>query len=373
MSASADRNLLFGILAVQLDFVTRDALIAGMGAWLLDKGKSLSDILCDQGHLTPERLQLLTALVAEHLRQHNDDPQRSLAALSSIPRTFQQQLAALPDAAVQQSIAMVGEAKAQPVSTDDADPNRTIAQPLSPPGPPNRYRILRLHARGGLGEVFVAEDTELGRSVALKEIQDRYADDAVSRGRFVREAEITGGLEHPGIVPVYGLGTYADGRPFYAMRFIKGDNLRDAIRRFHSGPRLPKFDSLDFRQLLRRFVDVCNAVAYAHSRGVLHRDLKPGNIMLGKYGETLVVDWGLAKPTGRTGSGHDRSDEATLRPRSGGESSATVAGQAFGTPAYMSPEQAAGKLDELGPASDVYSLGATLYELLTGQVPFPGI
>jgi tetratricopeptide (TPR) repeat protein/tRNA A-37 threonylcarbamoyl transferase component Bud32 len=366
---SADRNLLFGILAVQLDFVTKDALVAAMNAWLLDKGKPLGDILRDRGDLSAEELQHLSALVNVHLKRHGNDPQQSLAALSSIPSTLKQELADLPDAAVQQSIARVGGGIRMP----ERDPYETVARPAGSPGPAVRYRILRPHARGGLGEVFVAEDAELGRQVALKEIQDRYADDAISRDRFVREAEITGGLEHPGIVPVYGLGTYADGRPFYAMRFIKGDNLKAAVRRFHARAtdgRRASFDGVDFRQLLRRFIDVCNAIAYAHSRGVLHRDLKPGNIMLGKYGETLVVDWGLAKPTGRAESATDRADEATLVPRSGGESSATVAGQALGTPAYMSPEQAAGELDKLGPAADVYSLGATLYELLTDRTPF---
>jgi serine/threonine-protein kinase len=372
-AATADRNLLFGILAVQLDFVSKDALFAGMNAWLLNKGKSLGDILRDQGQLSLERLQLLTALVAEHLRQHGDDPQQSFAALSSVPISLRQHLAALPDEAVQRSIAQI-RSENPPTPEPDADPNRTIAQP--PPGRV-RYRILRPHAKGGLGEVFVAEDAELGRNVALKEIQNRFADDTVSRERFVREAEITGGLEHPGIVPVYGLGTYADGRPFYAMRFIKGDNLKQAIRRFHGEPGTPpsrQFDSIEFRQLLQRFIDVCNAVAYAHSRGVLHRDLKPGNIMLGKFGETLVVDWGLAKPTVRSGSTTDRDDEPTLLPRSSGDSSsATVAGQALGTPAYMSPEQAAGRWKDLGSASDIYSLGATLYELLTGRPPFTEI
>jgi hypothetical protein len=128
---------------------------------------------------------------------------------------------------------------------------------------------------------------------------------------------------------------------------------------------------LEFRKLLGRFIDVCQAIEYAHSRGVLHRDLKPGNIMLGKYGETLVVDWGLAKA-----QGHDESasgqDATILRPASGSGSAPTIMGSAIGTPAFMPPEQAAGKLDELGPASDVYSLGATLYYLLTGKAPFAG-
>ncbi len=162
-----------------------------------------------------------------------------------------------------------------------------------------RFRILRRHAEGALGQVSVAMDEELHREVALKEIKEGFADNPESRARFLLEAEITGGLEHPGIVPVYSLGTHADGGPFYAMRFIRGHSLKDAIAQFHQGTgtprRAPDFASLDFRHLLGRFNAVCNAIAYAHSRGVLHRDLKPANIMLGNYGETLVVDWGLAK------------------------------------------------------------------------------
>src|SRR5262249_46500227 len=181
-----------------------------------------------------------------------------------------------------------------------------------------RFRVLRPHARGGLGEVLVARDEELQREVALKQIQDNYADDQESRTRFLMEAEITGGLEHPGIVPVYGLGQYADGRPFYAMRFIRGDSLKDAVERFHAADkpgRDPGERALALRGLLRRFVDVCQAMAYAHSRGVLHRDLKPGNIMIGKYGETLVVDWGLAKPLDQPEKAVS-SPEGTLKPRS---------------------------------------------------------
>jgi eukaryotic-like serine/threonine-protein kinase len=241
---------------------------------------------------------------------------------------------------------------------------------------PQRYELLWPHAKGGLGQIFVAEDRELHRRVALKEIRPDHAQNPISHQRFVVEAEITGSLEHPGIVPVYGLGTHKDGRPFYAMRFIKGDDLLTAIHRFHAAA-APDFKGLEFRWLLRRFIDVCNTIAYAHSRGVLHRDLKPTNIMLGQFGETLVLDWGVAKPIGNgddntiSDSSRERFAEAALRP-SGKSGSVTLAGQAVGTPAYMSPEQAAGRLDAIGPASDVYSLGATLYVLLTNEPPFRG-
>jgi Tfp pilus assembly protein PilF/tRNA A-37 threonylcarbamoyl transferase component Bud32 len=358
---SADRNLLYGILALQLDLISRDALIAAMNAWVLDKSKSLGNILQQQGALPPEDHAFMEGVVQKHLGRHGDDAQRSLAAVP-VPAELQ----AIADPDVQASLSSASA----PVDTDLEPTGPYVPRPADGA----RYQVLRPHAKGGLGEVFVAEDTELHRQVALKEIQKEQAHDPHSRARFLLEAEITGRLEHPGIVPVYGLGCYADGRPFYAMRFVKGDTLKEAIRRFHEADK-PGRDQgerrLAFRELLGRFVDVCQAVAYAHSRGVLHRDLKPGNVMLGKYGETLVVDWGLAKPVGRP-EPLPAGEETTLRPSCAGEVAATQAGSALGTPAYMSPEQAAGRLDLLGPASDIYGLGATLYALLTGQAPFTG-
>ena len=248
--------------------------------------------------------------------------------------------------------------------------------------PEGRFRVLRFHAEGGLGAVYVARDEELGRDVAVKTIKDPYAYDLESRTRFLLEAEVTGGLEHPGVVPVYGLDRGGDDRPYYAMRLIKGESLKDALARFHRADgddgRDPGERALELRKLLRRFVNVCNAVGYAHSRGVIHRDLKPANVMLGPYGETLVVHWGLAKVVGRSdhlaaGAGAGKGEgpaEATLRPRP--SDGPTPTRWAVGTPPYMSPEQAAADLDRIGPASDIYSLGATLYCLLTGKSPFAG-
>jgi serine/threonine-protein kinase len=398
-SHSADRNLLLGIIALQMDFISRDQLIAAIGAWILDKHKSLGQLLSEQGVLSHDEHEAIETLVRHHLLRHDNDVERSLASLSSIGQRLRDDLSRIADPDMQASLPLI--------SSGRGDNESTLSYVGSPTTPGGRFRILRPHAQGGLGVVSVALDEELHREVALKEIQERFASDVQPRARFLLEAEITGGLEHPGIVPVYGLGHHPDGRPFYAMRFVRGENLKEAVGRYHASGRSggaaqapgrrpltqafenqPKRRSpvagaraipthatktVELRRLLSRFLDVCNAIAYAHSRGVLHRDIKPGNILLGPYGETLVVDWGLAKILGRDESAESEpSAEPTLRPPSASGTGETVPGTALGTPAYMSPEQAEGRLDLLGPQSDVYSLGATLYVVLTGRAPFDG-
>lgn len=236
------------------------------------------------------------------------------------------------------------------------------------------YSNFRFHAAGGLGEVFMAHGEDLHRDVALKFVKPQIALDPDSRHRFLQEAEVTGRLEHPGIVPVYSLGRDDQGHPCYAMRFIRGRTLEEAIGEFHEGE-AARGDSIEqyhaLRGLIRRLESVCNTIAYAHSRGALHCDIKPKNIMLGKYGETLVVDWGLARPFDRSQEDRARGEE-TLVPSSGESGPWTPIDGVVGTPAYMSPEQSEGRWDLVGPASDVYSLGATLYAILVGRPPFSG-
>lgn len=372
--SDGNRNLLFGVLALQMDFITREALIAAVSAWSSDSSRSLDQILVDQGALGTEERALLEPLIKKHLERHGEDPERSLAAAVAPNELTRHDLEQVGDSDVLDSLALAAGRTNRgsfargdvPVLLPAADDRRDAAAR-------RRFQILRLLARGGLGEVFVARDEELLREVALKVIQPSHADDPESRGRFQREAEVTGRLEHPGVVPVYGLGVDERGRPFYAMRFIRGESLKDAIDRFHEPKGAgsdPTRRALELRALLGRFVDVCDAVGYAHSRGVIHRDLKPANVMLGAYGETLVVDWGLAKVAGVSDT-VTSSGESPIEMDSG--CGTTRQGTWVGTPAYMSPEQAEGNVEGVSPASDIYSLGATLYCLLTGKPPFEGI
>jgi serine/threonine-protein kinase len=281
------------------------------------------------------------------------------------------------------ALAMIDQQLATPIAeTNDSvvEVAKTNAREIPAAAEVNqhtRFTVYTLHARGGLGNVYLARDHALGRDVALKEIQQRHLEQSGCVARFEFEAQISARLEHPGIIPIYGQGIHENGRPFYTMRFIRGETLRDAIARLHTikspATKPPAFNSrssawLDLRGVLTRFVAVCNAVGYAHSQGVIHRDLKPSNVMLGPFGETLVLDWGLARVFQDPSSIVAQPGQAM--PGEAGETRLTVAGSTLGTLEYMSPEQYEGNSEQIGPASDIFSLGATLYHLLTNQPPY---
>jgi serine/threonine-protein kinase len=379
-----NRDLLVAVLAVLTDAIPRSALATAIRCWTEEKGQSLAEWLKQSGGLDDHRIHALECLASAHLKAHENDLRQSLSAWNAFELT-QGVLTEIHDEALRTTIgASLGGSTTVPLN--GGSPTGSTSWVLNPaPRSPDgeRFERIRPHARGGIGQVWLARDCELQRNVALKEIQPCFAEREDQRARFVLEAEITGNLEHPGIVPVYSLGRSADGRPYYAMRFIQGESFSLAIKKFHEGRRAAEAETatrrpqwgVEFRHLLGRFLDVCDAMDYAHSRGVIHRDLKPANIMLGKYGETLVVDWGLAKVMGKDDvipAAANGEFEPSMAGCSVTTSGDTQPGTTIGTPPYMSPEQARGDLDNLGYTSDVYSLGATLYELLTGQVPFPG-
>ena len=235
---------------------------------------------------------------------------------------------------------------------------RAIAKPIVPVVPFSEggeygiHRILRVHQRGGMGRILIGYDQYLKREVAIKELHADVAEDESIVRRFIGEAEITAQLEHPGVIPIHRIGHIGQGSgglPYYTMKMIKGETLQDAIKAYHRKP-----SKQELLNLVRRLVSVSKTIAFAHSKGVIHRDLKPANIMLGEHGETLVMDWGLAKPYNQ---GIEDSYISIIHQTKQDRPELTMIGAIVGTPAFMSPEQANAEENVVGPLSDVFSLG----------------
>lgn len=228
-----------------------------------------------------------------------------------------------------------------------------------------RYSFKSEIARGGMGRIVAAHDRELDRNVAMKLLLREHAMDGGLVERFLDEARATARLQHPNIVPIYEMGVNAAGEPFFAMRLVRGQTLAVIIRKLREGDALAhaKFGLVRRLQLA---LQICDAVAYAHARHVLHRDLKLANVMVGEFGEVVVMDWGLAKRL-RTPAAQRTGGRASRAPEMD-----TADGIVLGTPSYMPPEQAGGRLGDVDEKSDVYSIGAIMYELLVLRPPHTG-
>jgi eukaryotic-like serine/threonine-protein kinase len=254
----------------------------------------------------------------------------------------------------------------------DAPPARLNSAELPAEGSV-RYQLFGVIARGGMGAVIRGRDADLGRELAVKVLLDRHRNQPEMVKRFVEEAQIGGQLQHPGIVPVYELGTFADRRPFFAMKLVKGKTLSHLLKA-RSSP------EADLPRFLGIFEQVAQTVAYVHARGVIHRDLKPSNVMVGSFGEVQVMDWGLAKVLSRGGVADDETagrlppeETVIATARSvGADVDLSQPGSVLGTPSYMAPEQARGEVKAIDERADVFALGSILCEILTGQPAFMG-
>ncbi|TWU05173.1 Serine/threonine-protein kinase PknD [Symmachiella macrocystis] len=362
---TTDRNLLFGLIAMQSDLIDMRQFVDACTLWGSRKDSTLAEILVDQKWLLPEDRQHVDYLLQRRMQKVGGDVRKSLAA---IPDDVKTALQSIDDRDIRSSLQ----------ATQD-DRRITTSLAITPPDRSDD-RITRrgLHSTGGIGHVWLAHDKLLDRDIALKELKHDQSKSAINRERFFREAQITAQLTHPGTVPVYDFVDNGD-RSFYTMKFMKGRTLAEVIADFHQWRRQNEIAGVSSQlvQLLTQFVGICHTVAFAHSRRVIHRDLKSENVLVGDFGEVVVLDWGLAKRLDESEPVDETlpvNPDATIidSERDPRHSSQTMQGDKLGTPAYMSPEQARGEIDIIDERTDIYGLAAILYEILVGDPPFLG-
>ena len=388
---SNERHLLLGLLALKSGQFSKEALLSAFDSWSSNKTQSIGDILVSQGALPQEKRDALRQRVEHEFHAHATERQSVVSLTESDVDSNVAEMRQTDDTEPEATISKLTSVSPDPKLDSEGDRDQTESGPpltdlmrsafsADPTGvmgtftSQGRYRVLRPleGGQGGMGVINVAHDEELGRTVALKKIRSDRANRIDLREKFQVEAEVTGNLEHPGIVPIYGMGADSAGQPYYAMRLVHGDTLTKEIDNFHSRRLQGEagYDSVELHALLDRLIDVAQAIGYAHRRGVIHRDLKPGNILVGNYGETLVIDWGLARLP-RENPAADEADFDGLSPVSIRSSSHfhTGEGAVMGTLGYAPPEQVTGEVAKISESSDIYALGAILYQMLTNKRP----
>ncbi|KIG17581.1 Serine/threonine protein kinase [Enhygromyxa salina] len=340
----------FGVRALQLGYIDDHQFADACTAWVRDGQRSLAELMCARGWVTEQ--------------QRSDLEHHAGAETHTVVRAGNR---------VDDRLMLTLHANGPRDSVLDLEPADFANLPLTVR---QRITLRGIHSSGGIGEVWRAYDEVLGREIALKRLKHSQAAHVDSRARFFREARITGQLDHPGVVPVYDYSHAQDdgAHCFYTMRFLQGRTLSEVIADFHDNRSADEdMVSRPLLQLLQYFISVCNTMAFAHSRGIVHRDLKGANVIIGDFGEVIVLDWGLAK---HVGSGNVSAD-ASSAPDPGDSlaglmPTATLQGDLLGTPAFMSLEQAKGEVERIDRRTDIYSLCAILYDILTGRPPFDG-
>ncbi|HPO13283.1 MAG TPA: protein kinase [Candidatus Hydrogenedentes bacterium] len=364
-------DLLFGLLAAQFKGLSIETMSPAVSAWEKAPHIPLWQHCIETSILGPDDVRFVDRLAEALIHQHGSADQ----ALETFGGpAYALELLGIAGKTQEETTAPI--TKQAPPGFFEQLERRYEGLPRIP----GRYTLVKEHARGGMGRVLVVHDERLDRQVAMKELLTetdyfpepthpsprRYA--ASTAARFIREAQVAGRLEHPSIVPVYELGESQDGHLFYTMKLVRGKTLHDTLKE--------RKDVVERLKLLSHFQNLCQAIAYAHSRGVIHRDIKPANVMLGEFGETVVLDWGIAKIKAK----EDVSEEKIREELEALDKDATVEmedtktkdGMRLGTPHYMAPEQARGDIAAIDERSDVYALGSVLYEILTGKTPFSG-
>jgi serine/threonine-protein kinase len=362
-----ETNLLFGAVALSMDFIDTNQLSESWAKYVSNDDVSLSTILLEMEWITSNQATEISERVDQTVNEHGsaDSALRSFADFGIHTsmggfrdEDVQRRLSVMLLSATQMGQRTIALPKR---SEDEADPG--VVKTLDMPQVHStRYTLTRVHGEGGLGRVWLARDHDLNREVALKEL--RHEADSESEARFYREAQITGQLEHPNIIPIYEVTRReTDNQLFYTMKFMRGQTLSERIIAHFKKRRDNDSDRVEFLEMMSSFVGICNAIGYAHSRGILHRDLKPQNVMMGAFGEVILLDWGLAKFIDENG---------TKRPVQVHESysaKSTEQGQVLGTPAYMAPEQADGRTDQVDERTDIYGLGGILFAIVSGHAP----
>ncbi len=343
------QDIALAAVVLQSGLVSERDLSSALSTWTIHGTVPLAEHLIDKKLLDQETVHHYVKLAAERLAECRRPPAGQSPSRSILLDTLE---SVDPSGSVARLMGIRAVAGAG--ATDSTGFRQTKG----------RYRLVRKLGQGGLGRVWLAFDEHLKRHVAVKELTSRG--NAMALYRFRREAEITGRLEHPGIVPVYQLGEDSEtGEAFYAMRFLGKTTMHDAILEYHERRGEGEDDPMLIRRLLTDFVSICQAIGHAHSRKVIHRDLKPENVAIDSFGQVIVIDWGIAKVLDEL----ETTDTLAHPLSEDGAEQSTMHGQVLGTPMYMAPEQASGRIDELDERTDIYGLGAILFAILTGYGP----